>query len=202
MTITSLDDVRERRLCWPEHKPRCPRRRDAPFKNRAVDREVREIGFEMGRFGAREYVISRNVERMYAGDPAVAVWWSMRKAPKEGPNLRVLACDQYASQADNAHAIVLTLQAMRGLERWGAYTIEQAVEGAKIFLPAPERPEQVSWRVVLGTIPEGLDAADALLVIEGRYRKQSAAAACEADADAKQLRLNLAIEAARKELRG
>ena len=53
--------------------------------------------------------------------------------------LRVLACDKYVKMADNLHAICLTLEAMRALERWGAYTAEQAAEGARLALPPPAR---------------------------------------------------------------
>ena len=93
--------------------------------------------------------------------------------------------------------IYLTLDAMRALERWGAYTMEQAVEGAKLALPPPEGMETLEWRTVFGAVADGLSKHDALAIVNARYRRQAA----EANDDQKELtRLNLAIEAARKEL--
>ncbi len=43
--------------------------------------------------------------------------------------------------------IYLTLDAMRALERWGAYTMEQAVEGAKLALPPPEGMERLNLAI-------------------------------------------------------
>ncbi len=141
----------------------------------------------------RAYVISRNNQRIFAGDPGVAVWWADRKDA-----LRVLACDKFTTQAFNLHAIVLTLTAMRGLERWGAYTIEQAIEGARLALPSPE-VETLDWRLIFKAPPltAGLAKIDILDMVNTRYRRMAG----EANGDDSELRrLNLAIEAARKEL--
>ena len=49
------------------------------------------------------------------GDPGVALWW----VPKNGGDLRVLACDTYHRRECNLHAIALTLQNLRAIERYG-----------------------------------------------------------------------------------
>jgi hypothetical protein len=194
--ITQLDEVREGRLCWPEHKPRAAHRIDGPFKT-GLDKALQEIKWEIERWRPLDYVISRNNQRIFAGDPAAALWWSSRKPPASGPNLRVLACDKYTSMAANAHAIYLTLDAMRALERWGAYTMEQAIEGAKLALPPPPGADAVDWRMVLGAVAAGVACEDALAIVNARYRRKAA----DAQGDEAELRrLNLAIEAARKEL--
>jgi hypothetical protein len=188
--ITALDQVTEQRLCWPETKPRSAQRAKSPFKNTSVDVEQREITHELEKWRVRQFIISRNNQRIYAGDPAAAVWWNDRKA-----ELRVLACDKHIKLADNMHAIRLTLQAMRALERWGAYTAEQAAEGARLALPPPEG-DRVDWKTVLGYVSI-LPKEKQLVLCEHSYRAMSREAAGD---EVRQRDLNLAIEAARKEL--
>jgi hypothetical protein len=189
--ITELGQVTESRVCWPDGKPRAAQRVPSPFKFREAATEQRAIELEMERWGIRQYIISRNNQRIFAGDPAAALWW----ADREG-ELRVLACDKYVKLADNLRAIYLTLDAMRALERWGAYTAEQAAEGARLALPAPQGERAPDWRKVLGYV-SALPNDKQLVLVEHTYRSM----AREAAADEARLRtLNLAIEAARKEL--
>lgn len=142
--ITDLGQVTESRLTWPDNKPRSAQRIGSPFKRTQVDREQREIENELGRWGVGRFIISRNHHRIYAGDPGAAVWWI---DPKKR-DMRVLACDKWQTLGDNMHAIALTLAAMRGLERWGAYTAEQAAEGARLALPPPDS-ERIDWPTIL-----------------------------------------------------
>ena len=192
--ITNIAEVREGRLTWPENKPRSSHRVRGAFATQ-LDKALRELGYEIERWRPLEYVVSRNNQRVYAGDPAVALWWVDRKTKE----LRVLACDKYDSMASNAHAIFLTLDAMRALGRWGAYTVEQAAQGAKLALPPPEgQSQETPWRVVLGDLPSGVAGDDALAIVQSRYRKKAAEAGGDEGAI---LRLNLAIEKARAELK-
>jgi len=194
--ISDISEVREGRLTWPEHKPRAVGRLNGPFKAPSIDRAIIAIKAEMRRWDAWDFVISRNSQRMFAGDPGVAVWWVQKRAHDNvAPDLRVLACDQYTSQGANAHAIALTLEAMRALERWGAYTAEEASEGARIALPPPADMATIDWRAVLGGIA-GVAGADALDIVNARYRRLAANAGQDQD---ELRRLNLAIELARKE---
>lgn len=195
MTVKSLDDVRDRRLTWPEHKPRTSHRIKGLFSGHSIDGRIRALSDEMTRWRVRDghWCVSRNVERSFAGDPAVALWWRDRK----DDSLRVLACDKYETQANNAHAILLTLEAMRALERWGAYSAEEAAQGAKALALPPPEGTAINWRTELGDLPPGVAGEDAILIVNGRYRTK--AAACNGDG-ATMLRLNLAVEAARKEL--
>jgi hypothetical protein len=191
--ITDIAQVTEGRVCWPDNKPRTAQRVASPFKGRAADSEARHIEREMERWRIRSYVISRNNQRIFAGDPGVALWWLDRRG-----ELRVLACDKYTKLADNLRAIYLTLDAMRALERWGAYTAEQAAEGARLALPAPEGERPPRWRDIFSYTP-GLANEKQLVLAEHTYRSM----AREAAGDEARLRgLNLAIEAARKELAG
>ena len=188
-------DVREGRLTWPEQKPRASHRVRGAFHSQ-LDKALQHLRGEIERWRPLDYIISRNNQRVYAGDPAVALWWVDRKTRE----LRVLACDKYDTMASNAHAIYLTLYAIRALERWGAYTMEQAAQGAKLALPPPEgMSTETPWRSVLGEVPPGIVKDDALAIIQSRYRKRMAE--CNGDGP-EAVRLNLAIEKARTELSG
>lgn len=191
--IASLDEVREGRLTWPDHKPRAGHRIRGPFST-GLDKALQELNWEIERWKPLDYVVSRNNQRVYAGDPAVALWWMDRKTKE----LRVLACDKYDAMAANAHAVYLTLDAMRALERWGAYTMEQAAQGARLALPPPEgMSAPAPWRSVLGELPPGVSGEDAIAVVQARYRKKMAE--CNGDGP-EAVKLNLAIERAREEL--
>lgn len=189
--ITTLDQVSEQRLCWPETKPRAAQRIDGAFKGHEVASVENRIGWEMARWGIRAYIISRNNQRLFAGDPGAALWWTDRQG-----ELRVLACDKYKKLANNLRAIQITLEAMRGLERWGAYTAEQAAEGARLALPAPDSDSVPDWRKLFGHI-DGIPNDKQLVLVEHDYRAKSREANGNAE---RQKILNLAIEAARKEL--
>ena len=89
---------------------------------------------------------------MFAGDPGVALWWVHESAHDNvAPIFGCLHATNTHARA-NAHAIALTLEAMRALERWGAYTAEEASEGARIALPPPADMAAIDWRAVLGGI--------------------------------------------------
>lgn len=121
------------------------------------DRIVREIGL-MG-IGSWNVIISTNVELRrdglpYSGrseppDRGVAVYWF------DGNNRRVIACDRWDLVKDNMRAIEKTLDAMRGLDRWGTSEImDRVFAGFRELPPAgDEMPAVDDWRMVLGFTP-------------------------------------------------
>ena len=199
--ITDLSQVTEFPLCWPENKPRAAERMDRSYRGAYFGTNVNKmtrakalaaIEDEMRKWRIDRWIISTApAYRQGPTDPAAALWWD-----HPGLGLRVLACDQYARVHDNLYAIALTLDALRGLERWGAYTMEQAIEGAKLALPPPAGSANIVWRQVLGDVPKGIEKVDALAVINARYRRMAQEAG---DDEGEKLRLNLAVEAARLE---
>jgi hypothetical protein len=75
------------------------------------------------------------------GDPGVAVYF------KRAKKSMVFACDKYRNTCDNIYAIAKTIDAMRGIERWGASDMmERAFTG---FTALPEKAS-TPWRDVLG----------------------------------------------------
>lgn len=105
---------------------------------------------ELRRLGARDVIISSNVELRNDGlprsgqkdpsDAGVAVYFQLNKQP------RVLACDKWKSPGENLHAIALHISALRGQERWGVGTLEQAFTG---YASLPAKTGQ-HWTEILG----------------------------------------------------
>jgi hypothetical protein len=154
---------------------------------------------EIGRMG-RHVVVSTNkrIRRdggVYAGekepaDPGVAVYFD-----REGDRV-CFACDQYDRVWKNMRAITKTIEAMRGIERWGAkQMLDQAFQGFAA-LPPPDAPIEMPgpgalplpWHKVLE-----VDENAAWSVVRSAYLGKMREAS-----DDEKLALNLAYEAAKK----
>ncbi len=112
--------------------------------------------------GGSGLVISTNVElrrdglpyanRREPSDKGVAVYFDYKKRPM------CFACDRWDRIGDNIYAIAKTLEALRGIERWGSGSmVEQAFTGFAA-LPAPKSP----WEVLglhPGASEQQIDAA-------------------------------------------
>lgn len=139
-------------LCWPDGRPRAPYRRiNRNFKStfaRARDNCIAEIR----RLGGSEAIISTNIRIKRDGmpeavdfgkvipDPGVAVYFK-----RNGKQL-CFACDCWQHVEDNMHAIALTIQALRGIARWGTGDMMEAA-----FRGFTALPENASgWWETLG----------------------------------------------------
>ena len=171
--MTSFDNVSGYPLSWPVTQQRTRSRTRSSFAATSVSRELRNLFAELGRLGCGDWnvIVSSNVELRRDGlpysnrrppdDPGVAVYF------KVGGEPRVLACDRWDLVEHNLRAIVKHIEAMRGMERWGVGTRDQAFAGYKA-LPAPGAGRM--WFEVLGFSSEAnvdLDTARA------RYRHQA-----------------------------
>ncbi len=68
------------------------------------------------------------------------------------------ACDKWQDVYDNIYAIGKTIEALRGIERWGTGDmVEQAFTGF-VALPAPKSPHEILG-VTAGASEEEIDAA-------------------------------------------
>jgi hypothetical protein len=192
--ITRLDQVSEFPLCWPPGKPRAAARRPTPFKT-SMARVHEEIRGEMRLWRARDHVISMApTYRQGPVDPGVALWWTM--PGKVVGDLRALACDTYQLREANLHAIALTLVGLRAFERYGTYTREQAIEGARLALPKPPGADEEAWWTVLG-----VERFWPLEAIEAVWKtKLEKAHPDRGGTPGEAAALNAAIAAARKEL--
>lgn len=161
-------------LTWPATWPRtaATARKRASFGSRqretgkawttskslTIFAALRRLTDELDRLRATGVVISSNVPVRFDGlprsdarepsDPGVACYFRHRGAD------RVFACDRWDRVADNVAAIAAHIAALRGMERWGVGSIDQAFRGYEA-LPAPGGTRQRSWRDVLeyGDLP-------------------------------------------------
>jgi hypothetical protein len=139
-------------LRWPPGQPRTKNPKWSRFKVTRAD-AVQDLLAELGRLGARGIVISSNVPLrrdglMYGdgepGDPGVAVYFEVDGEEHE------IACDCWLRVRDNVHAIALTVEALRGIERWGSTSLMKRVFSAFRML---QSPAQRLWWDVLGVEP-------------------------------------------------
>ena len=149
---------------------------------------------ELDRLGASRVVLSTNVELKLDGqpyanrtppkDPGAAVYFRFREKPV------TLACDKWDRVEDNVWAIGCHIEALRGQERWGVGTIEQAFRG---YMAIPERTGMDWWTVLGVAINASLEQ------VEEAYRAKARIAHPDCGGtNSAMAQLNLAIEEARK----
>lgn len=153
-------------LQWPVGKPRT----EYPDKSRfsTEPRRARELLLEeIERLGGSLPVISSNLPLRRDGlpklstpqprDTGVAVYFLLN-----GQQM-CFACDRWALVHDNMLAIAKTIEALRGIERWGSTEMAQAAFVGFTALPAP-----ASCWDVLGIVP-GSSPAE----IDSAYRRKA-----------------------------
>lgn len=74
-------------------------------------------------------------------DPSIAVYFTLKGKP------HVLACGKWDRAQDNIWAIAKHIEALRGQNRWGVGSIEQAFRG---YTALPETSSGASWWSSLG----------------------------------------------------
>lgn len=182
-------------LAWPAGWPRThpSKRANSRFSPGALSREAQETIWELQRLGANHAVISTNIELRRDGLP-----YSGRKAPDD-PGVAVyfvyegrqqcIPCDRWATVEENLRAIWKSIEALRGLERWGAKSFVDAAFTGFAALPAPESARP--WWEVLGVSPNATPAE-----ISTSYRSKAKAAHSDAGgSDAAMSALNVARDA-------
>lgn len=146
-------------LQWPPGWPRTPahRRQRSRFEPRGLHAEAQYIRWELERLGARHPVISTNVavrrdgrpyaQQRHIEDPGVAVYFQL------SGRQQCIPCDRWATVQENARAIWKSIEALRGLERWGAKSFVDAAFSGFQALPAPDGSAE-NWWEVLGCRPD------------------------------------------------
>lgn len=201
-------------LQWPDNWPRTPaeQRPDGRFRL-SLTMAVRELQRELFRLGATDAVITSDLPVKgdgtpyadgRASDPGIAVWFTLDGAE------HVLACDRWTDAADNLRAIGCSIEALRGLKRWGAADlVNRAFTGFRA-LPAGTPPQR-GWREVFGPYPELTPAVvkkmsedqRANLVAHLRLLHRERIRTAHPDgggSDAAAAELNVALDAAEREL--
>ena len=146
-------------LSWPQGWPRTPpaRRKPAKFskygKWLTTTQGLDRLKAELERLGAREVLVSTNIELNRYGDPysrqpsvsdvGVAAYFKLNGKD------RVLACDRWTTTADNLAGIAAHIECVRGIDRYGVGTLDQAFAGYDA-LPPPGATAKIPWRKVFG----------------------------------------------------
>lgn len=128
-----------------------------------------EIILEIKRLGGTDPIISSNVPLRQDGipyanylepkDPGVAVYFKLK-----GKQV-VIACDKWKKVVENLHAVRLSINAMRGLDRWGcSEIIERSFTGFAALPAGDTRP----WYEVL-QVPADAD----LESVKSAYRREA-----------------------------
>lgn len=166
-------------LQWPAARKRTDswRRENAKFEvgfARARDNIVDEIGRLAGRYPDPAIVISTNIALRRDGlplagqrqpdDPGVAVYFTYKKRQMS------FACDRWRKIEHNMQAIAKTIEALRGIARWGTGDMLEAAFTGFEALPAPpingaDRPR--TWREVMEFPPQAIVTGD---MVSARYR--------------------------------
>lgn len=146
-----------------------------------------QVIYELKRINGANIVVTSNIPLNSRGvpdmrgepsvtDPGIAVWWQ-----EKGGVERVIGVDRWPSLGQNLRAIAKALEAMRGIERWGASQISERAFASFTALPAgdgKEAPSEPDWWDVLeiDTKLFELEPADLNAIVGSRYKKLAAQA--------------------------
>ena len=196
-----MSEISNYPLCWPIGKPRAKHRERSRFRT-TLGAAIKEVQHQVRLLGGSKFVLSSNLVMRLDGipyanqrqpsDAGVAVYFHYKQKPM------CFACDRWLKVEDNMWATAKTIEALRGIERWGTGSmVEQAFTGFQAIEP----PRARSWRSVL--FLENVDKRDlSLPLVESAYRLLAASYHPDKGGDSnKMAELNEAIATARKELR-
>jgi hypothetical protein len=167
-----LDHITSNPLCWPPGWKRTAANKRTHAKFKKYNSEISIAGAtrfvlqELQRMGIPDFrvIISSDLRLRMDGlpysnqsspdDPGVAVWWSDENSH------RVIALDKYCRIADNLHAVGKTIEALRGIERWGGGEILQRTFTGFLALPSSTGTPR-TWRDVLDYHGDNIEYAEA-----------------------------------------
>ena len=140
-------------LQWPAGYPKTARPSDKfRFYPSSVYAEIKGLKEELGRMSARGVVVSTNIPTKNDGNPystytkpsdtGVAVYFTVDN------KAMALCCDKWNTVEANLKALSMSVDALRGLDRWGVSDImDRAFMGFKAL---PEKAASFPWWEVLG----------------------------------------------------
>jgi hypothetical protein len=140
------EDITNYPLSWPFGWERTDiyKRRPSQFGRHSIISSARQLSNEIRLMRGRDMIISTNLRVRNDGipysnqrvpeDPGVAVYFKWKDKPI------VFACDKYRSVEDNLWAIVKHIEALRGQERWGVGSLDQAFAGYAALPDPNARP--------------------------------------------------------------
>lgn len=154
-------------LSWPAGRPRTPRHavERSAFGKHSLAEARDELLRQVGLLRATGIVLSTNIPLRKDGmprgdwrapqDAGVAVYFTLR-----GKRL-AMGSDRWHSVEHNLWALAKTIEAQRGVTRWGAVEVEQAFAGyAALPSPGDQRAKNC-WTVLGIAAGSGTDAIEA-----------------------------------------
>lgn len=129
-------------LQWPNGWPKVePQKRESSRFQTSLAAALANLKKQVNLLGGSKLVLSSNYT-LGAENPkdcGVVAYFTMEESDIAVP------WDRWTRIQDNVHAIALTIEAMRGMERWGAKHMIKAMFSGFKQLPSSERP----WHEVL-----------------------------------------------------
>lgn len=158
-------------LQWPAGWPRTVTPRAAAFKS-SFGAATQHLLREARSLGGRGIVLSSNLfvsertglplaKQAQPRDAGVAIYFELKGKPI------CIACDRWMKVEDNIRALGLTIEAMRGVARWGATDLLDRMFSGFAALPAAD--EKRPWYEVLG-VPASASLEHAQRVFRQRAR--------------------------------
>ena len=164
-------------ICWPISRPRTKfaHRRHARF-NTKFGKARDNLLTEIRRLGGTDAIISSNIPHRNDGlpranafssvelknDPGIAVYFTRKKKKL------CFACDCYLTVDDNMHAIAKTVEALRGIARWGTGDMMEAAFTG--FMALPEISHSDVWDT-LGIYQENATEQDVMSAWRARAKE-------------------------------
>lgn len=140
-------------LAWPAGWPRTRLPQRSNFKTKSLAYERDDLFAELWRLKAKNIILSTNLELRKDGLP-----YSGRKIPDDtgvavyfilNGNQQCIPCDRWNSVEQNMKAITKSIDAIRGLSRWGAKEIVDAAFMGFKALPAGSSSSAEDWTEIL-----------------------------------------------------
>lgn len=132
----------ENPLQWLPQQPKSKLRTRARFGNHSSSKAGDYLSLELERLGAKHCIISSNLQERARGggfyanqrveEPGVVVYFDLKGIGK------AMACDKWDKPEHNLWALYLSVQAIRGLERWGGSEFLDGLFSGFKALPSPE----------------------------------------------------------------
>lgn len=161
-------------LCWPPSKAVARHRKtNGNFKS-SFARSRDTCMTEIRRLGGVEPIISTNIPLKRDGTPMAVEWGKQIPQPgvavyfKRNGKQLCFACDCWNHVQDNMQAIAKTIEALRGIARWGTGDMMEAAFTG--FMALPERANGVNPLEVLGLDASKIYSEDE---ITAAYRKRA-----------------------------
>lgn len=157
-------------LSWPQGWPRTRSPSRSRFEVGSFAKARDQLIHEVRMIDGSYMVMSSNVALRQDGlpyanlaapkDTGVAIYFLRNKKQM------VFACDKWDRVADNMRAVQKTIEAIRGIERWGASEMLERSLSAFEALPSPDMMNH--WSTVLG-VPRTATKAD----VEAAFKRKA-----------------------------